>query len=86
MDRQAQIIEIFKDSVKDVLTKKEIIDLGKISYYHNTKKYVGETLSRMVKNGLIERVKIGSYKRTHRTVSNNGKIIIENPNQKQLFK
>lgn len=51
MDRQKQILKVF-DSDKDlILSKSEIKEKGSISYYHNTDKHLGETLSRMVKNG-----------------------------------
>jgi len=61
MDRQKEILQVFNMDFDLVLTKKEIIENGKIGYYHNTQKHVGEVLSRMVKNGSLKRVKKGSY-------------------------
>ena len=62
MDRQKQILEVFEGDFDKVLKKSEIIKKGKISYYINTKKWVGETLTRMVRNGSLIRVSHGLYK------------------------
>lgn len=43
-------------------TKKDIYHNVKFGYYHNWEKYVGETLSRMVKRQLIFREKRGVYR------------------------
>lgn len=61
-DRQREILRVFAGNRELVLTKKKIIELGGIGYYCNTDKHTGETLSRMVKSGLLIRVKKGSYK------------------------
>lgn len=42
-------------------TKQDIYDNVKFGYYHNWEKYIGETLSRMVKRGFIFRVKRGLF-------------------------
>jgi predicted transcriptional regulator of viral defense system len=62
MERQKQILRVFKGDKDLVLSKSEIIKQGKISYYHNTEKHVGDCLSRLVKNGGLTRVKKGYYK------------------------
>ena len=85
MDRQREIIEVFRKSEKEVLKKSEIIKEGKICYYYNTEKHVGDTLSRMVRNGLLERVKIGYYKLSGKHKRRFKKDLIENPNQINLF-
>lgn len=44
------------------LKKSDIIRITGINYYHNTEKHVGDTLSRMVGSGLLDRVSKGVYK------------------------
>lgn len=85
MDRQKEIIDVFLKSDKEVLTKQEIIKLGNISYYYNTSFHAGNTLSRMVNNGLLERVKKGSYKLSGRQNKFFKSDVIANPNQTELF-
>lgn len=43
-------------------TKKDIFEHSNISYYHNTNKYHGDILKRMVDRKLIERVERGRYR------------------------
>ncbi len=43
-----------------IITKKQACDL--IPFYINTAKHVGDILSRMVKAGMLIRVKLGVYK------------------------
>jgi len=85
MDRQKEIIKVFNKSEKTVLHKSEIIELGKISYYYNTNKHVGDVLSRMVKNGLLERPKKGYYKLTGRQNKHFNKDFVNDPNQTTLL-
>lgn len=85
MDRQKQIIDVFLISNKDVLSKSEIIKTGGISYYYNTEKHVGNTLSRMVRNGVLERVKKGHYSLTGRQNRFFKKDVTEDKNQIDLF-
>lgn len=61
MDRQKQILEVFNNDQELILSKQEIIKKGGISYYYNTSKHVGETLSRMVKNRSLKRISKGKY-------------------------
>jgi hypothetical protein len=55
-------------------TKQDIYDNVKFGYYHNWEKYVGETLSRMVKRQLVFRLKKGVY-----AIKPTQKQIIEQP-------
>jgi len=84
MNRQRKIIEVFNNDRDKILSKKDIIQLSGIDYYHNTEKHVGNVLSRMVRNGLICRVKKGYYKLglLKRKIKNDD---IDNPNQTELF-
>ena len=84
MNRQAEILETFPDK-ETILSKKEIIERGQIRYYYNTEKHVGHTLSRMVKNGLLVRVKKGYYKRG-RPHPKHGRPVEQIENQIELFK
>ena len=59
MNRQQEIINAFRNDYKVILKKSQIIEIESISYANNTDKWVGETLSRMVKNGSLTRVRIG---------------------------
>ena len=84
MNRQAEILETFPNK-ETILSKKEIIERGQIRYYFNTEKHVGDTLSRMVKNGLLVRVKKGYYK-LNKSTPNHGRPVQEIENQIELFK
>lgn len=84
MDRQKQILAVFTDK-EQTLSKSEIIEKGDISYYHNTSKHVGHTLTRMVKNGTLIRVKKGHYKRGGAFPKHKNLIIQPNKNQTKLF-
>lgn len=85
MNRQAEILEVFPDA-ETILSKKEIIERGQIRYYYNTEKHVGDTLSRMVKNQLLVRVKKGYYKRGSPHPRNGREIQQPDENQIELFK
>ncbi|WP_028376001.1 hypothetical protein [Leeuwenhoekiella sp. MAR_2009_132] len=84
MNRQAEILATFPDA-ETILSKKEIIERGQIRYYFNTEKHVGHTLSRMVKNGILVRVKKGYYKRGKSTPKH-GRSVQQIENQIELFK
>lgn len=53
------------------------------SYYCNEMKHLGNLLSRMVKNGTIERVKKGVFKIAKGKINTTKQIV--NPNQTTLF-
>lgn len=85
MNRQREILRIFKDDHSLILTKKEILELANITYYANTDKHAGETLARMVNNDSLIRVKRGHYKlgSFRRKLFRVGEV--DNPNQGKLF-
>lgn len=49
-------------SRQNILTLDEAVGLIGYGIYHNERKYVGEYLAKMVKDGLLERVKPGVFK------------------------
>lgn len=63
-------------------TKADIVALDGGKYYRHAEKYIGERLSRMVKAGLIERVKPGVFR-----IGGGKKQAVEpvNENQTALF-
>lgn len=82
MERQIQVLAIFENT-EQIFSKKEIKSKSGISYYCNTDKHLGDVLNRMVKNGLLIRVKIGSYRWSGRTKPNHmTKEIIPKEQQK----
>ena len=60
MNKQLEILRLIKQ--KQVMTFQEICNEIPFGYYHNTKHYVGQILSTMIKKGTIRRVKRGVYK------------------------
>tara|TARA_R100000781_G_scaffold113591_1_gene82413 strand:+ start:13414 stop:13674 length:261 start_codon:yes stop_codon:yes gene_type:complete len=84
MERQVEILKVFKDT-EEVLSKKEIKERSGISYYYNTDKHLGDILSRMVNNGLLVRPKKGHYKWSGRTTPNHlNKDVIQPKEQQKL--
>jgi hypothetical protein len=49
---------------KGQITKKEADELLKGHYYYNHSKYVSEVLARMVSAGILQRIKVGTYRLT----------------------
>lgn len=78
--RQIQILKTFKENKDIILSKSEIKKLSGISYYNNTDKYLGDCLSRMVKNGMLKRISKGKYK-----LGSGNKRITQPKNQTKLF-
>lgn len=78
--RQIQILKTFQDDKDIILSKSEIKELSGISYHCNTNKHLGDCLSRMVKNGMLERVSKGKYK-----LGSGNKHINQPKNQTKLF-
>ncbi len=82
MDQQKKVLMCFENN-DEVLTKQEIIEKAPLTYFYNTDKHAGDVLTRMVRNGLLERVKRGHYKRTGKTKRHFKKDEF-NPNQEKL--
>lgn len=61
MNRQKEVLECFNGDKNIELSKQEIIQKAKLYYFNNTEKHAGDVLSRMVKSGLLKRVKKGVY-------------------------
>lgn len=80
MERQKQILKAFENDKFLVLSKQEIKTKARIGYYHNTDKHLGDTLSRMVKNGSLIRLSKGKYK-----LGSGNKLIIQPQNQTKLL-
>ena len=59
MNRQKEILKYLQSVEFASLT--EIYNNVSFSYYHNYKKHLGSLLSRMVKTGMIERIKKGTF-------------------------
>lgn len=66
-------------------TLSQIIEGTGLHYYNNTRKYVGETLGRMVKNGTIRRVKKGLYAFRKELANKPAKQPTPGPGQLSLF-
>ena len=73
--KQRDILKLFRPGLE--VTKQAIVDVYGDYYYHNGEKYIGEILGRMVKCGLIERVKPGVFRL--------GKVALDENKQLTLF-
>lgn len=85
MDRQKEILNVFNNDKDLTLKKSEIIEKGDIHYYASTSKHVGFTLTRMVRNGLLIRVKMAYYKLGYKKKTRLGIKLVEDENQQKLF-
>lgn len=81
-ERQKEILAVFKGNKELTLSKGEIIARGKIGYYHGVLNHVGQTLTRMINNGLLTRPKRGYYQLGLK----NKRPAPVDPNQVDLFK
>lgn len=79
-DKQKQVFEYVRKNGK--ITNDQADKLIGGTYYYNSRKYVGEILSRMVKSRLLKRVKKGTYVIGERT---NPKPNLTPDNQLNLF-
>lgn len=77
-DNQKAIINKAKENDGQI-TKKEAVELIGGNYYCNAGKHVGYVLTRMIKSGLLERIKIGVYK-----ISSKGKKEQEGEDANQI--
>lgn len=66
----------------ETATTAEIFEAIPWNHYYYKKKHLGEILSRMVKNGSIERVRRGVYRLSKNGIS---KSLPVNENQTELF-
>lgn len=57
--KQKEILRLFHPGIE--ITKQTIVRTCGIYYYDNAGKYIGEILSRMVEDGLIDRVRPGVF-------------------------
>ena len=82
-DKQKEILQFIQDSEDKQITKKQAVKLIGNCYYANKSKHTGDVLSRMVKRGLLKRIKPGLFEVGHGIKYE--KETIENPNQTELF-
>ncbi len=81
--KQRDILKLFRPGFE--VTKQTVIDSGYAgSYYHNGAKYIGEILGRMVRQGLIERVKPGVFRLPDKPPVKQTYIKAETADDKQL--
>ncbi len=84
MNKQLEILKFVHKNGRT--TKQEIMDRMPWGYYCNGPKHFGDMISRMVKNGMLIRVKRGTYEyNENRTVSNGPSKIEKDKNQTELF-
>ena len=55
------IVDYIREGRQEITKQEATAILGRF-YYCNEEKHVGELLSRMIKSGILERVKRGTYK------------------------
>ena len=67
VSEKQQIILTFARNNNGQITKKQATELLRKYYYHNAAKYVGETLTRLVRRSLLKRIGFGKYKLSHKT-------------------
>ena len=82
-DHQRAILKFIGEPGREV-KKSEIVDEFSYWHYCNSSKHIGDTLSRMVKTGLLDRVKVGTY-RLGRSRSGTIAATISDPGQQSLF-
>lgn len=64
-DKQIQVFDYVRSNGQ--ITKQQAVELIGKSYYCNADKHVGDVLSRMVKAGLLKRIKPGLFELGDRT-------------------
>lgn len=57
--KQKEILRLFHPGIE--ITKQTTVQNCGMIYYHNAEKYIGEILSRMVTDGIIDRVRPGVF-------------------------
>ena len=81
-DKQKQILS-FASNNDGNISKSQAVELIGSCYYCNEKKHVGDVLSRMVKSGLLTRIKNGNFKISETKKQTTNGIV--NPNQLNLL-
>jgi len=62
-NKQKAILTFLNNLPNKEATLEQIVNcVSEVRTYHNSKHYLSETLGRMIKNGLVIRVKRGVYK------------------------
>ena len=81
---QKEILRLFYKNIE--VKKSEIVTAFGGNYYHNPEKYIGERLGRMVKAGILDRVRPGVYVLSKTPKTKSGKPAPTNDeNQLTLF-
>lgn len=83
MTKKESILKYLKSVESASLT--DIIKNADVYYYHNAKKYVGEILARLVKNGTVNRIKKGVYEINKTGMKQKSKITECDTNQLSLL-
>lgn len=81
-DKQKIIFDFVRENGS--ITKKTAVDKIGGSYFINASKHVGDVLSRMVKSGLLKRVKNGVFElgvRTNKNTVNENQLDLFNPTE-----
>jgi hypothetical protein len=82
MTRNQTIITDFARQNDGNISKKQAVELLDRYYYSNGAFYIGNSLSKMVKSGILERLKRGHFKLLQVPIS---KPIIANEKQLNMF-
>lgn len=69
MTRSQKIVTDFAKDNGGFITKKQAVELLEKHYYCNGAFHIGESLSKMVKSGILERIKRGEFKLLQLTTS-----------------
>ncbi|AWW32155.1 hypothetical protein DN752_19535 [Echinicola strongylocentroti] len=80
--KQEKVIQFIVDGRGEITISEAVTLIG--DQYHNQSKYVGETLSRMVRRGVLCRVRRGVYKLATK-VSGKKDTYVVSPSQTRLF-
>lgn len=82
MNNRVRILRLFNGDFTLVLHKQAIIKKGRIAYFNNTDKYVGDILTRLVRSGRLIRIKRGYYMLGK---AKKAEPLLVNPNQLKLL-
>lgn len=68
MNKQTQIIRYL--STVSQATSDEIYNNVPYAYYHNASKHFSEVMGRLVKSGIVERIKLGVFRLRQKQIIN----------------